>query len=79
MEVQQTSAIQLETNKPEKQLLLTALGLSVEQKMGLWFCRTCRKKKLAEINKTLVHESIDVYRIAPIQNDLWIFMDMVNQ
>lgn len=81
MEVQQASAIQLETNKPEKTIIvLTALGLSVEQKNGFMILPHLPKEKLAEINKTLVHESIDVYRIAPIQNDLEsIFMDMVNQ
>jgi ABC-type multidrug transport system ATPase subunit len=81
MEMQQSTGVQLETNQPEKTIaVLIKLGLAAERKNGLLILQNLSKERLAEINKALVHESIDVYRIAPIQNDLEsIFMDMVNQ
>jgi ABC-type multidrug transport system ATPase subunit len=80
MEMQRSAGVQLETNQPEKTLtVLTNLGLSAERKNGFVILPHLPKEKVAEINKTLVHESIDVYHIAPTQNDLEsIFMDMVN-
>jgi lantibiotic transport system ATP-binding protein len=80
MEMQQSAGVQLETNQLEKTIIVLAnLGLSVERKNGFVILPHLPKEKLAEINRTLVHESIDVYRIAPTQNDLEsIFMDMVN-
>jgi ABC-type multidrug transport system ATPase subunit len=79
MEMQQSAGVQLETNQPEKTIaVLTNLGLSVERKNGFVILPHLPKEKLAEINRTLVQESIDVYRIARTQNDLEaIFMDMV--
>jgi ABC-type multidrug transport system ATPase subunit len=79
MEMQQSASIQLETNHPERTITVLAnLGLSAERKNGFVVLPHLPKEKLAEINRMLVHESIDVYRIAPTQNDLEsIFMDMV--
>jgi ABC-type multidrug transport system ATPase subunit len=81
MEMQQSSGVQLETNQLEKTLtVLTNFGLPAERKNGFLILPHQPKEKLAEINRALVQESIDVYRIMPIQNDLEsIFMDMVNQ
>jgi ABC-type multidrug transport system ATPase subunit len=79
MEMQQSAGVQLETNQPEKTVtVLAKFSLTVEQKNGFVILPHQPKERLAEINRALVHESIDVYRIAPVQNDLEsIFMDMV--
>ena len=81
MDMQQSAGMQLETNQLEKTLFVLAnLGLSAERKNGFVLLPNLPKEKLAEINRTLVQESIDVYRITPTQNDLEaIFMDMVNK
>lgn len=80
MEMQSSAGIQLETNQPEKTIsILANLGLTVERRNGFVILPHMPKENLAEINRALVHESIDVYHIAPTQNDLEaIFMDMVN-
>lgn len=80
MEMQQSTAVHLETSQLEKTILVLAnLGVSAEIKNEFVVLPHLPKEKLAEINKALVLESIDVYRMAPTQNDLEsIFMDMVN-
>jgi len=80
MEMQQSTAVHLETSQLEKTILVLAnLGVSAEIKNEFVVLPHLPKEMLAEINKALVLESIDVYRMAPTQNDLEsIFMDMVN-
>jgi ABC-2 type transport system ATP-binding protein len=79
MDMQQAASVLLETNQPEKTIeVLIRLGLSAERKNGFLVLPHVPKEKLAEINRLLVQEAIDVYRIAPTQNDLeTIFMEMV--
>jgi ABC-type multidrug transport system ATPase subunit len=80
MDMQQAASVLLETNRIEKTMaVLSRLGLSAERKNGFLLLPHMPKEKLAELNRLLVQESIDVYRIAPTPNDLeTIFMEMVN-
>ncbi len=73
------SSIGIESNQNEKtKSILHTNGISSEIKNGLVVLPVIGKNKIAEINKQLVNENIDVYQISTIKNDLEsIFIDLV--
>lgn len=81
MKLQQQGYAVIETNNNEQALaLLTREGISANLKNGSIELPSLSREQLARINRQLVLDSIDVYRITTVQNDLeTIFMEMVSQ
>lgn len=73
------SSIGIESNQNEKtKLILADKGITSEIKNGIVVMPIIEKNKIAEINKQLVNENIEVYQISTIKNDLEsIFIDLV--
>lgn len=73
------SLIGFETNSQEKtKITIASMGISTEIKNGMVVTPVLEKIKIAELNKKLVQENIEVYQISIIKNDLEsIFIDLV--
>jgi ABC-2 type transport system ATP-binding protein len=72
------SFISMETNDNERSLqLISAKNYFPSMQDGIIILPAMEKEKVAALNKLLVENNIEVYRITPVKNDLEsIFMDM---
>jgi lantibiotic transport system ATP-binding protein len=76
---QQVLSVVLETDDATKAArIIDALGLSCRHDDGKLILPAMPRPRLAEINRILVHEGVNVYEIKGIKNDLEsIFMDLI--
>lgn len=78
MKLQQARVVMETTNNQRALQILQQAGIQGQQKENCLELPALSREQLAAANRTLVLEAVDVYRIAPQQNDLEsIFMEMV--
>lgn len=78
MKLQQARVVMETTNNQRALQILQQAGIQAQQKENCLELPALSREQLAAANRTLVLEAVDVYRIAPQQNDLEsIFMEMV--
>lgn len=78
MNLQHARVVMETTNNHRALQILQQAGIQAQQKENCLELPALSSEQLAAINRTLVLEAVDVYRITPLQNDLEsIFMEMV--